>query len=619
MNVGALDCGSSLLDAASVTVSVRNGAISIGKGTPMGAEITTHTARKSAAVAPTTRNGPRAARERQTLDAAQPDERAPTSLLISARQALERGAWEAARGGFEAALSIEESPEALEGMGAAAWWLDDAPTVFASRERAYRLFRERGDDRSGGRLATELAYDYAVFRAELAVTNGWLQRAHRLLDDLDPGPEQIWLTLREGELAYHNDGDMERVRGLAVQAQKLAACLGLLDLELLGLALDGLALVGQGEVSAGMGRLDEATAAAVAGEMRDFHAIAVTLCFMVWACERVRDVDRASQWCDHFMAFCRRNGLRAHLAFCRAHYASVLTARGRWDEAEDQLAQALAGLQSRLAWTLSPLERLGELRRRQGRLEAAAECFERTHLYPPCILGQARVALDRDDPELALDLVQRVLRRLPERDRVQRIPSLELLVRIHCARGAVADAHEALQELEAVASIVRTDCLLALVSYGRGQVALTAGDATLAKAHLEDALDLYEGNRLPFEAALVRLDLGRALLALGRRDSALEQVRTADEAFRDLGAAAASARSRALADAFAGTAGPQILSPREAEVLHLLIRGLSNKEIAAELALSTHTVRRHVSNILTKLDLSSRTAVVAYSLQHQLV
>lgn len=110
--------------------------------------------------------------------------------------------------------------------------LEDAPTVLASRERAYRLFREQGDRLAAGRLATELGYDYAVFRAELAVSNGWLQRTHRFLDDLDPVPEQVWLALREAELAYHTEGDMERVRRLAVQAKELAGRLGLLDPEI---------------------------------------------------------------------------------------------------------------------------------------------------------------------------------------------------------------------------------------------------------------------------------------------------------------------------------------------------------------------------------------------------
>jgi LuxR family transcriptional regulator, maltose regulon positive regulatory protein len=530
-------------------------------------------------------------------------------------EALTQGAWEEARCRFEAVLTEEETPEALEGLGAAAWWLEDGATVLASRERAYRRFREQGDRSAAGRLATELGYDYAIFRAELAVCNGWLQRAHRLLDNLDPGPGQIWLALREAELTYYSEADMEDVRRLAVRARELAGHLGLLDLEMMGLAIEGLALVGQGEVSGGLRRLDEATAGVVAGEVRNFQVIAAIPCLMVFACELVRDIDRASQWCENFMEFCRRNSLRAHLAFCRGHYASVLTARGRWDEAEDQLAQALDGLRSRIAWSLTVLERLGELRRRQGRLEEAAQTFERA--YFAGILGKARVALDRGEFESALELVERMLRRLSERDRVARIAPLEVLIRIHCARGETEDAEKALRELEADAGIVRTDCFLALVSHARGQVALTAGDAAQAKAHLEDALDLYEGTRLPFEAAQVRLDLGRALHALGRRDSALDQARTARDTLRNLGAAAEAAR--ALADEFAGTTVAAILSPREVEVLKLLTRGLSNQQIADELVLSKHTVRRHVSNILTKLEIPSRTAAVAYALEHKLI
>jgi LuxR family transcriptional regulator, maltose regulon positive regulatory protein len=555
-----------------------------------------------------------AAMEPQALDSTQAHEQALTPLLIDSWRALDRGAWEEARRRFEAVLSEEETPEALEGLGAAAWWLEDAPTVLASRERAYRLYRERSDHLAAGRIATELGYDYAVFRAELAVCNGWLQRAHRFLDDLDPVQEQAWLTLREAELAYHAEGDMERVRRMAVQAKELAVRLGLLDPEMMGLALEGLALVGQGEVSDGMRRLDEATAAAVAGEMQNFQAVASTLCFMVFACERVRDVDRAAQWCDHFMEYCSRNDLRAHLAFCRGHYASVLTARGRWDEAEDQLAQAVEGLRCRIAWSLSTVARLGELRRCQGRLAEAEENFERAHPHPTGMLGKARVALDRGKLEMALDLVERMLRRLSERDRVERIAALELLVEVRCSRGEVGDAEEALQELGAIAGIVRTDCLLALVSHARGRVALVSGDAAQAMAHLEDALDLYERNRLPFDAALARLDLARALYALGRRDPALTQARTARDVLRGLGAAAGAA----LADEFAGTAGATILSPREAEVLELLSRGLSNQQIADELILSKHTVRRHVSNILAKLDVPSRTAAVAHALEHKL-
>lgn len=50
-----------------------------------------------------------------------------------------------------------------------------------------------------------------------------------------------------------------------------------------------------------------------------------------------------------------------------------------------------------------------------------------------------------------------------------------------------------------------------------------------------------------------------------------------------------------------------ILTTRELEVLHLLTRGLSNREIAAELYLSPGTIRIYLSNIYLKLDVSSRT------------
>jgi ATP/maltotriose-dependent transcriptional regulator MalT len=297
----------------------------------------------------------------------------------------------------------------------------------------------------------------------------------------------------------------------------------------------------------------------------------------------------------------------------------VLTAKGRWAEAEGQLAQALDGLRCRAAWSLPALERLGELRRRQGRLDEAEEHFARAR--PAGILGLARLALDRGDHDTALELAGRMLRRLSDRGPLERSAPLELLVRIRCERGEVQEAEAALKELEAIAGVVRTGSLLALVSHARGRVALAAGDLVVAKAHLEDALDLYDGGRLPFEAALARLDLGRALYALGRRRPALDHFETARESFRSLGAATLASRAGTLAEELARAdrpaAGVSRLSPREVEVLVLLTRGLSNEEIAAELVLSKHTVRRHVSNILTKLDVPSRTAAAVYALEHQ--
>lgn len=539
-----------------------------------------------------------------------------SSQLHEAQWALERGAWEEARQRFTAAVKEEEHPEAFEGLGAAAWWLQDPAVALEARERAYRLFRERGNQLGAARMATELGFDYATIRFQLAVSAGWLQRAHRLLAGTDSCPERAWLALREAELAYHTTFDLNRVRRLAIEAQEHGAHLGSADLEMMGLALEGLAQVGLGEVSDGMRRVDEASAAAVAGDMKSFQTVASTLCFMIWACERVRDVSRASEWCDYLLQYCGRSALRDHLAFCRGHYASVLIARGHWDEAADELEHALTVLGHRRAWTLTLHERLGELRRRQGRLEDAERSFERSQPSRAGVLGAARVALERGDIEAALDVVERLLRQLPEENLGDHIAPLELLVSVHCVSGDDDRAAEAVDALAAVAGKFDTECVKALVSYKRGQVAMAAGRFGAAKVHMEDALDLYQRHQLPFEAAHVRLELARALLGCGRPEAAEDQGRKAQELLEELGASAAVATALDLIDEVRGSRGGTDLTLRELEVLRLLAQGLRNQQIADELSLSLHTVRRHVSNILMKLDLPSRTAAAAYALKH---
>jgi hypothetical protein len=249
---------------------------------------------------------------------------ARSDLLGTGTAALARGDWENARAAFEAALGEEETAEALEGLGMAAWWLDDAATTFEARERAYRLYRERGERVAAARLARWLAWDYNAFRGEPAVANGWLQRAHRLLDGIEAGAEHGWLALREGEVALLLGNDTGKARELAVSSAELGRSLGEIDLEMVGLALEGLALVSEGRVEEGMRRLDEASAAAMAGELRDLNAVGASCCYLIFACERVRDYDRAAQWCERVKEFCRRWRIRPLFAVCRTHYAAVL-------------------------------------------------------------------------------------------------------------------------------------------------------------------------------------------------------------------------------------------------------------------------------------------------------
>ncbi|MBN1263922.1 MAG: response regulator transcription factor [Anaerolineales bacterium] len=63
----------------------------------------------------------------------------------------------------------------------------------------------------------------------------------------------------------------------------------------------------------------------------------------------------------------------------------------------------------------------------------------------------------------------------------------------------------------------------------------------------------------------------------------------------------------------------QNLTPREREVLILMVEGLNNRQIAGQLSVSPSTIKSHVSNILTKFGVTSRTEAVTLALRHGLV
>jgi DNA-binding NarL/FixJ family response regulator len=95
-------------------------------------------------------------------------------------------------------------------------------------------------------------------------------------------------------------------------------------------------------------------------------------------------------------------------------------------------------------------------------------------------------------------------------------------------------------------------------------------------------------------------------------EAAGREAGAAAEAFEHLGAQGEAARARDLLAQVAGDKRPRgPLSRREVEVLRLVSDGLTDKEIAAALVLSQHTVHRHVSNIYAKLGCSTRAAAVA--------
>ena len=525
--------------------------------------------------------------------------------------ALARADWAEERELYERALAEEENPDALEGLAVACWWENDVAAAIATRERAYVIRRERGDTAAAARLAGFLAWDYGAMRGRTAVANGWLQRARRLTAELQPSAEQAWLPLIEA--SFHLDTDPASVLRLSTEAADFAKAHGSVDIEMTARTLQGLALVSLGRVDEGTRLLDEGTAAATSGELHDPIAIGSCCCNMIIACERSRDFDRAGQWCEQLTAFCERTGQRPLLALCRAHYGVVLTMRGEWADASRELEWA-SGELSILRPPLAGYARarLAELRRRQGRVDDARALLSQPGGHVLTDLVRAALALDDRDPSAATGYAEKYIRGLGDEQPIETAAALELLVAAHIRLAALAPAHEAHTQLAGIADVVGNASLKAAERAAAGAIAVAEGETDAARRAFEDAVELYEEAVAPFEAAQTRVALARVL---GSRELAA----TAAATFTRLGAEAAARE----ADKLVAQLNPGIdrgeLTAREREVLTLVAKGLSNREIAERLVVSEHTVHRHLANIYVRLGVSSRAAAVALAAERELL
>ena len=521
------------------------------------------------------------------------------------------------------ALEDEVTPEALEGFGMAAWWLEDYPGAIGAREEAYRAFRRRADRAGAARMAAWLANDYADYRGELAVANGWIRLAERLLEGPPTAPEHAWLAYTKAHFALMVHRDPAEARRLSAEAAEIGRTVGPAEMEMLGVALEGLAMVTEGAVADGLGRLDEASAAVTAGEITDPVYIGVACCYLIRACEQVRDYDRAAQWCVRVREFCTRWNYTALFSACRIQYASLLTTRGEWADAEKEI-EALHRHVQTVQPRLVPVAqaRLAEIRRLQGRRAEAAGLLAEAGSHLLAVLGRASLALDEGRPTVAAELAEEFLRRVPVASRTERVVALEILVMARVAEGDTSAAEAPLAELRDIAAAIGTDPLRAAAATAESAVLSARGEHEAACVRLSQSAELYERSCAPFDAARARLRLARTLHGMGRRDGAAREARAAHTAFARLGAEADAGDAAALLSEVEAaprspgkraSGGSRNLTRREVEVLRLVAQGLSDKEVAGHLDLSEHTVHRHVTNILTKTGLPSRTAAVAHA------
>jgi ATP/maltotriose-dependent transcriptional regulator MalT len=339
-------------------------------------------------------------------------------------------------------------------------------------------------------------------------------------------------------------------------------------------------------------------------------------CNLIAACERVGDVERATEWCAEVREFAQRWELRALFNVCRTQYAAVLLQTGAWSDAEAELTAALAVFDGgRRAALFDGTARLGELRRRQGRLDEARSLFEQSERSWVSRLGSIELALDEDQSETAFALAERLARSTEPQRPLDRISVLTLLVRAGIAAGQLDVATDAADELDALAADVGTTRARASAARAGGELAFATGDGGEACRWLEDAVDLLARCEAPYEQARARLALAGVLFALQQDQRGRAEASAAREAFLELDAR----RDVAAADRLLPRQVDSPLTRREHEVLALVAAGRSNREIASELVLSEHTVHRHVANILHKLGEPTRAAAAARAARDGLI
>ena len=495
----------------------------------------------------------------------------------TARRAIDAGDWQTARELYEVLARETNAPEAWARLAEAAWLQQDSRVMIGARLTAYRLHRERGNDVDAARMAIALGNDFLDFRGDAAVANGWFKYARRLLKPLPPSAEHAWLNAWEARLALIGRQDTAEGARLAEEALGIARQSHCPDVEVLATAMSGLALVMNAQPDRGLALLDEAAAAALAGDISDPYAAGLTCCYLISACDRVRDYDRAAQWCARLREFSTRQRFAILMTTCRLQYGSVLISQGDWDEAETELQAAIADLREVRPIVLpAAYARLGELRRRQGRTDEAVQLFEQAGSHPLALLGGAWVDIEQGNLTRALERACAYLRRFPEDALLERAPANELMVRIAAATGKQEDAQQALAALEKAARKYELPLLRAAVLSARAILAAAGGDDARAAELMEDAAALYDNAGFVHEAATVRREL---------------------EKTRGSGSVTPNAP----------------LTQRELEVLRLVAKGLSEREVADKLFISHHTAHRHLSNIRLKLNAATQAAAVAHA------
>jgi DNA-binding CsgD family transcriptional regulator len=508
--------------------------------------------------------------------------------------------------------------EDLELLATSAYMLGRNDDHVSALERAHHMYLEASEALQAVRCAFWVGLNLAL-RGEMSRATGWFGRAQRLLEREKRDCVERGYLLVPVMLQHEAIGDWQAAYATAADAAEIGERFGEADLLALAVHEQGHALVKQGQVEEGFGLLDEAMVAVIGGELSPI-VTGLIYCSVIEGCQEVYALRRAQEWTAALTQWCEQQpDMVAFTGRCLVHRAEIMQLRGAWREALEEARRA----GERSSQGVSQAEaaqafyQQGEVHRLQGELVAAEEAYRdasRCGWEPQPGLALLRLAEGNGDAAAAA--IRRVVGETTEP--LKRARLLPAYVEIMLTVGDPQEARSACHELEKTSAVYRSGMLGAIAAHARGAVDLAEGDARAALLALRHAWQVWQDLEVPYEVARVRVLLGLACRALGDDETAALELEAARGVFAQLGAALDLARVDSLTQ-HAPSIDAHGLTPRELQVLRLVAAGKTNKAIAAELVLSERTVDRHVSNIFTKLGVSSRAAATAYAYKYQLV
>jgi tetratricopeptide (TPR) repeat protein len=479
------------------------------------------------------------------------DETSAETSLGRARDAVSRGEWAQAYDLLiEADARSSLSAPDLALLAEMAYAAGHVDVTVAAWERAYAQSARLGDRLAaagaGVRVAMHLLFDTAL----MAPVRGWAKRVEQLLEGVDETPIHAWLAVvRNYERLL--SGDFQEARRWARQAidtgTKCAPAAAAI-----GRVAEARSLILEGDVSQGLGLLNEAAMAAVSGDL-DPLSTGIVYCEVVCALQALAQYDLAEEWTEAMERWRQGQPVGSIHGRCRVHRAEILRLRGSCMEAEKEALLACEELRPYLRREFGwPLTELGRIRLRRGDILGAEAAFLAAHeaAWDPQP-GLALVHLAQGELGLAAASIRDALegpgnvpsKEVPPNTELRRAPLLEAQVEIEVAAGNLDSARTAAEQLSRIAALFESKALAASATLARGRVRLAEGDAGGARLEFAAAAHLWNEVGAPYETALARMGLGESYRADANQALALLEFRAARSIFEQIGAKLEAARA----------------------------------------------------------------------------